>query len=158
MKLQLKAIITVIFVITFVFVGVQQFLQCGTPSRNCTLVTPQEVSEVVGKKIVKTGDSALGCAYIPKKQTLSYFTVYVSKKDADLFDTFRKPRPGVKIHPLKGIGDKAALAIRDGKAFDAIATSGKWSVRFNFTFANVKVDSPKYHALIELLKKAADRL
>lgn len=158
MKLKFKEIAIVVFVIAFMFVGIQQFLHGSHPSRNCILVTPQEVSEVVGKPIVKTGDSALGCAYIPKKQTLSYFTVYVSDKNADLFDTFRKPRPGIKIHPLRGIGDRAALAIRNGKAIDAIAISGKWSVRFNFTFANVKVDTPRYHALIKLLKKAADRL
>lgn len=130
----------------------------GDSSRNCKLVTPEEVAKVVGKPIIKTGDSALGCAYIPKKSNLSHFTVFVTDKDADLFDTFSKPRPDVTIKALSGIGDHAALAVRNEKVFDAIVISGKWSVRFNFTFANVKLGTTKYENLIKLLKAAADRL
>jgi hypothetical protein len=158
MKSTQKTSAAIFFSVTVMLIGVQVLLYGGDSSRNCKLVTPEEVSKVVGKPIIKTGDSALGCAYIPKKSNLSHFTVYVTDKDADLFDTFRKPRPDVTIQPLNGIGDKAALAIRRGKVFDAIVISGKWSVRFNFTFANVKLDTPKYDHLIKLLKTAADRL
>ena len=134
------------------------FTQSAKKPNNCSLVKATEVGEVIGKKMTLGGDSILGCAYIPEGKKISYFTVLVTEKKDTPESIFNNSRPSIKIEKLKGIGDAAAMAIEDGTILDVVIFSGKWSVRFGVTFADIETKTKKFEAFKALMKKAITRL
>lgn len=125
---------------------------------NCSLVTEKEVGEVLGKPVTKGGDSILGCSYIPAGKKVSYFTVLVTEKKGKPEDTFNNFHSGIKILKLEGDGNAGAMAVEDGFIMDAVVFSGKWSVRFNVTFADIELGSKKFSIFKSVMKKALSRL
>lgn len=125
---------------------------------NCSLVTEKEVGEVLGKPVTKGGDSILGCSYIPADKKVSYFTVLVTAKKGEPEDTFNNFHSGIKIVKLEGVGDAGAMAVEDGAIMDAVVFSGRWSVRFNVTFADIELGSKKFEIFKSVMKKAVSRL
>ncbi|MBN2135823.1 MAG: hypothetical protein JW737_08845 [Acidobacteria bacterium] len=138
--------------------GVTESSGSDSKPDNCSLVTEAEVADVLGKPVKQGGDSALGCAYIPEGETLSYFTVLVREKEGTPEDTYKNASSRVKVEKLAGVGDDGAMVISEGFVSDVVIFSGDWAIRFNVTFADIELGSKKFERFKSVMKKAISRL
>jgi hypothetical protein len=82
------------------------------PSDPCALLTPAQVSGVLGGTVGKGEPiGSTGCAWAtPPQGTAPYLRATLSLWDGSAFAGMKAPLPGIKNEPAPGIGDDAVYA------------------------------------------------
>jgi hypothetical protein len=126
---------------------------------NCTLVTDEEVSTLVGKQLTHGEDSPLGCPFVRSGASMSEFTVRAFAGKGAAKDNFGSHSADTTVHEISGVGDSAAVLARDEDVNFLIVQKGRHYVQFVTTFVDdMSLGSPKLKAAQELALKALERI
>ena len=128
--------------------------------QNCSLFTQKEVAEIMGKAVKPGKESALGCGWIPKGETLSYLTVFIKRDSRTAKKAVGAPRADFKVIDVSGVGDDAIAVVEKSskEVMDMYVHKGKYLVRLNMTFLEVPTTGRKFERLKKVVKKAVNRL
>lgn len=128
---------------------------------NCALVTDAEASSLGGFDLKHGEDSLLGCPFTRTKEgsVNGELTVEGSRGKGPAKDKLGTPSSNSRIVEIPGVGDSAAMLVRDDHVNFLVVQKGNRYVKFVTTFIkDMTVDSPKLKEAEGLALKALDRI
>jgi hypothetical protein len=126
---------------------------------NCSLVTDAEASGLAGKELKHDEDGPLGCPYVRPGSQMGQFIVRVFEGKGAAKDNFGDHSADTTVQEIAGVGDSAAVLVRDQHVnFLIVQKRGRY-IQFVTTFLDdMNLGSPQLKQAQELALTALDRI
>jgi hypothetical protein len=126
---------------------------------NCSLVTDAEASSLAGKELKHDEDGPLGCPYVRPGSAMGQFIVRVFEGKGAAKDNFGDHSADTTVQEIAGVGDSAAVLVRDQHVnFLIVQKRGRY-IQFVTTFLDdMNLGSPQLKQAQELALTALDRI
>lgn len=126
---------------------------------NCSLVTDDEASRLVGREVTHQEDSPLGCPFVRPGESMGLFTVRAFAGTGPAKDQFGSHSADTAVHEVGGVGDSAAVLAREEHVNFLIVQKGSRYVQLVTTFVDdLNLGSPKLRQAQELALTALGRI
>jgi hypothetical protein len=128
--------------------------------QNCSLFTQKEVAEIMGKAAKPGEETALGCGWVPRGETLSYLTVFIKADSRTAKKAVGTLQAGFKVIDVSGVGDDAVAVVEKSsqEVTDMYVHKGKYLVRLNMPFLEFTATGKKFKKFRKIAQKAVNRL
>ncbi len=103
---------------------------------NCTLVTDEEATRLVGEAVRHQEDSPLGCPFSKPGETMGLFIVRAFAGKGPAKDQFGSHPADTTVHEVPGVGDSAAVLAREEHVNFLIVQKSTRYVQFVTTFVD----------------------